>query len=230
MSILDDVTQPPTQSMGGQTQDILSRLAQRGVSSSPTPRIQNLLQLGAIAKHLSGVPTEIRNRILSQLLGIQYKSPEEKMLDVMRARYEQAAPDRKIQQARLMESLKNRELIGRANLAMRGRGLDATEANRKNVMDHLKRTERDRIPVAASNLVNTIRQVTASMQTMTNPDEKERALKHIQFLEKMLDAQQTRYNSLLEEDRQSAMDAHGELQDAADEEGDQGNGSEGSAY
>jgi hypothetical protein len=220
---------PQTQSMAGQTSDIQNRLARQGVGSSGQPMIQNLLQLGAVAKSLSGVPTETRNMILAKLMGIPYRSPEDKAINLMKQRFEQGAPDRKIQQARLMESLRNRELVGRANLALRGKTLNATEANRKALMDFHNQAERDRIPTITAHLSSAMKQLTDSIPTMTDPTQKEAALKHLQALGKQFDHYQQRFNDLVEGDRQAALDANSELQDVASE-GDSGDGSEGSAY
>jgi len=222
--MFDPASHPATQSMAGQTNDILARVAQQGGSSGGgSPRIQNLLQLGAIAKNLAGVPPEIRNRILSQLLGIPYKSPEEKTMDIAKAHYALGAQDRATQQARLMESLKNREQIGQMRLA-------AQKASQQEADKYRAASLQRQNDLAASNLASSIGKITNDMKLL-QPGSKE-----YMDLARMLNTQHQLYKKYADMGLSSGQGSQ-ELQDqqgqsGMESQGDQGgqNGSEGSAY
>lgn len=212
---------PPTQSMAGQTNDIMARVGQAGGGGGGSPKIQNLMQLGAIAKNLAGVPPEIRNRILSQLLGMPYKSPEEKTMDIAKAHYALGAQDRATQQARLIESLKNREQIGQMRLM-------AQKASQQEADKFRAASLQRQNDLAASNLASSIGKITNDMKLL-QPGSKE-----YMDLAKMLNTQHQLYKKYADMGLSSGQGPQ-ELQDQQDQQGQQGqgeesNGSEGSAY
>lgn len=86
------------------------------------PQITNLQQLAQVAQNLKGVPEEIKNRVLSHLLGLPYKSQKEQAYEnalrtiatkaeLQKPQQEEKAALQKQMENRRQESLKNREKI-----------------------------------------------------------------------------------------------------------------------
>ena len=132
-------------------------------------QIRSLQQLAAVAKALSGVPEELRSRILSHLLGLPYKGPREKALEnsliEAQAKYQMAAPDRQLKQAQLQQGQDFRQKMQQMLLKLRQEGHTGAEANRQATLSLHK-------DMAKNTIANSIANLTRAMEATVDPNTK----------------------------------------------------------
>jgi hypothetical protein len=155
----------------------------------PTPQatrpsqITSLQQLGAVAKALTGVPDEIKTKIISYLLGLPY---EDKRTEAMRAAIQQAqlkrqmeAPERQLKQQQAQESLELRRqsqqnleqqrqqqnLMQKALMQFRREGRSAQQENRNQAI----KLHRE---MAKNTITNSIANLTRAMEATLDPQQK----------------------------------------------------------
>lgn len=194
-----DLDQPSSQSTGQFQQSAdekfqrLSQLISDSEShAKPTGRnqIRNLAQLGAVAKALSGVPEELKQMILSHLLGLPYQGGKElalkNALRQLMIKRELESPDRELKQKAQQEGLDLRRegmdlrreglesrqdqrqqslQLQKAMMLMRREGRQSSEANRRSVLDLHK-------DMAKNTITNSIANLTRAMEATMDPKQK----------------------------------------------------------
>jgi len=140
-----------------------------GTSGRGHSQIKSLQQLSAVAKALSGVPEELKSRILSHLLGLPYKGPREKALEnsliEAQAKYQMAAPDRQLKQAQLQQGQDFRQKMQQMLLKLRQEGHTGAEANRQATLALHK-------DMAKNTIANSIANLTRAMEATVDPNTK----------------------------------------------------------
>jgi len=146
-----------------------NRAISGGMSGGGQSQIRNLQQLSAVAKALSGVPEELKSRILSHLLGLPYKGPREQALEnallEARAKYQMAAPDRQLKQVQLQQGQDFRQKMQQMLLKLRQEGHTGAEANRQATLALHK-------DMAKNTIANSIANLTRAMEATVDPNTK----------------------------------------------------------
>ena len=140
-----------------------------GMSGGGQSQIRSLQQLSAVAKALSGVPEELKSRILSHLLGLPYKGPRQQALEnaitEAQAKYQIAAPERQLRLQQAQQTQDFRQKMQQMLLKLRQEGHTGAEANRQATLALHK-------DMAKNTIANSIANLTRAMEATVDPNTK----------------------------------------------------------
>lgn len=136
-------------------------------------QIRNLQQLGMVAKSLSGLPPEIKNKILSHLLGLTYRDPHSAQYQqqtnqtLLRQMLAQPAQQQRLANQREGLNLRREGLQGREEDRLRGRNLQ------KQMLDFRKENQKSMLQLhkdqARNTITNSIANLTRAMEATSDP-------------------------------------------------------------